>query len=100
MENREKNDIKLKFGLALRNAVADSKLSLRELSASSEMEFSNVQRIAAGKVNLAITSLIALSEGLNISPSKLLFYFEKITEEELKDAKETMKASAKRKKKK
>ena len=48
------------------------KLSIRQLAYSSDLEYSQVQRIEKGKVNLALSTLIALSEGLDIKPQQLL----------------------------
>lgn len=48
--------------------------SIRELANSSNLEYSQVQRIEKGKVNFAFTTLLALSDGLDISPSELLNY--------------------------
>ena len=47
-------------------------ISIRELSSRSNLEYSQVQRIEKGKVNIAFTTLIALADGLNIKPSELI----------------------------
>ena len=49
-----------------------SKLSLRQLAAKSGLEYSHVQRISKGQVDLAMTTIIALAEGLEVSPKELL----------------------------
>lgn len=48
------------------------KNSLRALAARSGLEPSHVQRIAKGKVDVAMTTLFSLAEGLKISPKDLL----------------------------
>jgi transcriptional regulator with XRE-family HTH domain len=60
-----------RFADAVLDAAKEKNLSLRKLAASSGLEYSQVQRIAKGKVNLALTTIIALCEGLDISPADL-----------------------------
>jgi transcriptional regulator with XRE-family HTH domain len=47
-------------------------MSIHALAAASGLEYSQVQRIEKGKVNLTFTTLIALAQGLDIEPSELL----------------------------
>jgi transcriptional regulator with XRE-family HTH domain len=70
MEKRE--EILIKFGKHLEKLRKQRKLSIRQLAYSSDLEYSQVQRIEKGKVNLALSTLIALSEGLEIKPQQLL----------------------------
>lgn len=65
-----------KFARAVLKAAENKSLSLRKLAAASGLEFSQVQRITKGKVNLALSTIISLSEGLEISPSELFGYYE------------------------
>jgi len=62
--------------LALKDAYGKAnpaeKNSLRALAARSGLEYSHVQRIAKGKVDVAMTTLFSLAEGLKISPKELL----------------------------
>ena len=48
---------------AIRNRKGQS---IRQLAAAAGLEYSHVQRIEKGKVNLALTTLVALAEGLEI----------------------------------
>ncbi len=66
-----KTQIQENFGIALKKAIKLRKLSLRKLAAEADMEYSHVQRIAAGKVNLELTTIIAIAEGLKMTPSEL-----------------------------
>ena len=68
----QKDKILLKFAKHLTSLRLEQGISIRELASRSNLEYSQVQRIEKGKVNFAYTTLLALSEGLNISPSKLL----------------------------
>ncbi len=49
-----------------------TKLSLRQLAAKSGLEYSQVQRISKGQVDLAMTTIIALATGLEMNPKELL----------------------------
>ena len=70
MTQREK--ILLKFAKRLTTLREKAGISIRELAIRSDLEYSQVQRIEKGKVNFSYSTLIALAEGLNISPSDLL----------------------------
>lgn len=63
-----------KFAKNLKTLREEKKLSIRELAYRADLEYSHVQRIEKAKVNFAFSTLIALSEGLEISPSELLRY--------------------------
>lgn len=47
-------------------------LSIRQLAASADLEYSQVQRIEKAKVNFAFSTLVALAQGLDVEPSELL----------------------------
>jgi transcriptional regulator with XRE-family HTH domain len=70
MESKE--TILAKLGEAVLIEAKHKKLSIRKLADASGLEYSQVQRICKGKVNLALTTLLALSEGLDLKPSELL----------------------------
>jgi len=69
-----KEKILAKFAKHLKKLREDKGYSLRELASRSGLEYSQVQRIESGKVNLAFTTVIALADGLDITPSELLNY--------------------------
>jgi transcriptional regulator with XRE-family HTH domain len=70
-----KKEIQAKFGSALKKALKQKKLSLRKLAIEADMEYAHVQRIATGKVNLELTTIIALSNGLKITPEELFSFY-------------------------
>jgi len=74
MTAKEKQKIQAGFAKHLNHLRKQKGYSLRELAARSGLEFSQVQRIEKGKINFAISTLMALVEGLNITPSELLNY--------------------------
>ena len=61
-----------KFAARLKELREAQGISIRELAARSDLEYSQVQRIEKGKVNIALTTLLALADGLNVSPDTLL----------------------------
>ncbi|WP_374760200.1 helix-turn-helix domain-containing protein [Dyadobacter pollutisoli] len=70
-----KDIILQQFANAVLVSAKQRNLSLRKLAAASGLEYSQVQRITKGKVNLALTTIISLCEGLEISPSELFSQF-------------------------
>lgn len=73
MESKETKQEK--FAKALLELTKSKDLSLRKLAAASGLEYSQVQRISKGKVNLTLTTVIALCEGLEVSPSELFSHY-------------------------
>lgn len=71
----DKEKILLKFANNLKKLREDKGLSIRQLAASSGLEYSQLQRIEKGKVNFALTTLVAISQGLDLDVSEL---FEKL----------------------
>jgi len=70
MERKEL--IKANFGQHLQKLRAAKDLSIRSLATRSNLEYSQVQRVENGKVNVALTTIYALAEGLGIEPGELL----------------------------
>ena len=70
MTNKEK--ILIRFATHLTRLRKERGLSIRQLAATSELEYSQIQRIEKGKVNFAFTTLVALSQGLDIDLHILL----------------------------
>jgi transcriptional regulator with XRE-family HTH domain len=76
MEN--KVEIQARFGKALLQLMEQKGLSLRKLALASELEYAQVQRISKGKVNLELTSVIALCKGLQLTPVQFFEIYESI----------------------
>ena len=70
MTNKEK--ILIRFAAHLTRLRKERGFSIRQLAAASGLEYSQIQRIEKGKVNFAFTTLIALSQGLDIDLHILL----------------------------
>jgi hypothetical protein len=58
---------------------------MRKFAELSGMEYSHIQRIAAGKVNLALSSIISLAEGLDFNFAELAAYFDGVGKTEIKE---------------
>ena len=69
MEKKDK--IKQDFGIRLQKLRISKNLSIRKLANVSELEYSHVQRIESGKVNVALTTIYALADGLELDPAQL-----------------------------
>ena len=103
MEPKEKRYIKVRYALCLNKIIAANRIkakenktggpkdhtfinSLRKLEAASGISFPIIQSISKGIKNPALTTVIALAEGLNITPGHFFSLFDEITEEEIKAA--------------
>lgn len=83
-EKEEKQKIRLRFAVGLSNALKDSKYkSYRDLALNTGFEPAHIQRIATGKVDVVLTTAIALAEGLGIKYSELAQYYETVTEKQI-----------------
>ena len=60
------------FGENLKKLRLQKKLSREKVAAYSDIEVMQVYRIETGKVNTTISTVLALSKGLNVHPRKLL----------------------------
>jgi transcriptional regulator with XRE-family HTH domain len=67
----DKERILQKFANNLKKIREDKGLSIRQLAASSGLEYSQLQRIEKGKVNFALTTLVAIAQGLEMEVSEL-----------------------------
>lgn len=73
-----KDEIKLKFGEHLVKVLEeygkknDVTPLFRKLATRSELEYSNVQRISKGQVDLALSTIVSLAKGLDLTPKDLL----------------------------
>jgi transcriptional regulator with XRE-family HTH domain len=72
MNKLRNTDQLIKFGNHLRGLRTSKKMTLEQLAFAADVELSQIYRIEKGKVNPTLTTLIALSNGLEISISDLL----------------------------
>lgn len=71
----DKEKILLKFANNLKKLREEKDISIRQLAATSGLEYSQLQRIEKGKVNFALTTLVAIAQGLDLEVGEL---FEKL----------------------
>ena len=72
MNNLRNTDLLIKFGNHLRKLRTSKKMTLEQLAFAADVELSQIYRIEKGKVNPTLTTLIALSSGLEITVLELL----------------------------
>ncbi|PSK90838.1 helix-turn-helix domain-containing protein [Taibaiella chishuiensis] len=73
-----KEEIQIKFGKAIKLLIEEKGMSIHKLAAAAGLEYAHVQRITAGKVNLELSTIIALCRGLRISSDRFFFVYESI----------------------
>lgn len=104
MENKEKQNIKLKFGLAFKKILDRNKellvkmkedrrvndkliASFGKLESSSGVPKATLVRIVSGKKNAAATTIAAVLEALEIKLSEFGIIYDSITEKEITEYK-------------
>ncbi len=71
----DKDSILEVFGKHLAQIRKERGLSIHELALVCDMEYSHLQRIEKGKVNMALTTFLAIARGLELSPGELMQLF-------------------------
>ncbi len=69
-------DLLEKFGLHIRSLRTKKKMTMESFSYACDIELSQVYRIEKGKVNVTLSTLHALSKGLEITLQQLLKDFD------------------------
>jgi|GEM_PF-2938308 len=86
LEKSDKDAIKLRFAVGLSKLLEKSDLkSWKKLAREAGMEPSHIQKIAAGKVDVALTTNISLAAAFRISYSELAATYEQITEKDIQE---------------
>lgn len=70
-----KNDFRASFGLNLKRIRQSKGLSFRKLAQRCDIDYSNLNKIEKGKINISLSTILELAKGLEIHP-KELFDFE------------------------
>ena len=73
-----KEEIQIKFGKAVKMLIEEKGMSIHKLAAAAGLEYAHVQRITAGKVNLELSTIIALCRGLGVSTDQLFSAYERL----------------------
>ena len=86
LEKSEKDAIKLRFAVALSKLLEKNGIkSWKKLAKEAGMEPSHIQKIAAGKVDVALTTTISLASAFGISYSEFAGFYEQVTEKEIQE---------------
>jgi transcriptional regulator with XRE-family HTH domain len=86
LEKSDKDAIKLRFAVGLSKLLESSEFkSLKKLAREAGMEPSHIQKIAAGKVDVALTTNISLAAAFGVSYSELAATFERVTERDIQE---------------
>lgn len=71
MKEKDKKRLK-KFAAQLRKIRKKKGLTVRELSSRCDVDYAKISKLENNKVNLTLTTLIELAEGLEVHPKILL----------------------------
>jgi len=71
MKDKDKKRLK-KFAAHFTKVMDKKKLGVRELSSRCDVDYGKISKIRNAKANLNLTTLIELSEGLEMHPKDLL----------------------------
>lgn len=83
-EKEEKNKIKFRYAAALYKALKNSSLaSFRKLAKEAGMEPAHIQKISVGKLDVSLTTSIAIANALGISYTELSAYYDNLTEKDI-----------------
>lgn len=86
LEKSDKDAIKLRFAVGLSKLLEKSDMkSWKKLAREAGMEPSHIQKIAAGKVDVALTTNISLAAAFGISYPELAGTYEQVTEKDIQE---------------
>jgi len=112
MENKEKELIKLRFGLAFKQIIERNKalslekktnnkeanapiVSMRKLEAASGIRHATIVEIISGKKNAASTTIAALIDALGMNMTDFGSYYDRIGEKEVMEYKKKLEKTKK-----
>ena len=72
MNHITNTDYLIKFGNHLRELRKSKKMTLKQVATAAAVEISQVYRIEKGKINTTLSTLIVLSNALDVSVSELV----------------------------
>lgn len=82
-EKEEKQSIKFRYAIGLYKALKDSSLaSFRKLAKEAGMESAHIQKISVGKLDVTVTTNVAIANALGISYSSLATYYDNVTDKD------------------
>lgn len=66
-----KDDFKKLFGKNLKRIRESKGLSFRKLAQRCDIDYSNLNKIEKGKINISLSTVLELSKGLEVHPKEL-----------------------------
>src|ERR1700754_2757737 len=98
LEKSDKDAIKLRFAVGLSKLLEKSEIkSWKKLAKEAGMEPSHIQKIAAGKVDVALTTNISLAAAFGLSYTEIASNYERVTEKDIQEFLEKAEAQRKHK---
>jgi transcriptional regulator with XRE-family HTH domain len=99
MEPKEKTFTRIKLTLTIQRIIADNKnskdsnkpSSLRQLAASSGVEYSIIQKISSGKKDPQFTTMVSILDGFGISEVEFFAFYNEVSGQEIKSFIDTSK---------
>lgn len=76
-----KDEFKILFGKNLKRIREYRNLSFRKLAQRCDIDYSNLNKIEKGKINISLSTILELSKGLEVHPREL-FDFNLITDKD------------------
>jgi transcriptional regulator with XRE-family HTH domain len=74
MTEHELSLLKKKFGKNLQKIRESKKMSLLQLSYNCSLDPSFISKVEHGRFNISLGTIVELAKGLEIHPTKLLYY--------------------------
>lgn len=85
-EKEEKAAIKFRYAAGLYKALKNSPLkSFRRLAKEAGMEPAHIQKISVGKLDVTLTTNIAIAHALGISYTNLSAYYDNVSEQDIQE---------------
>lgn len=66
-----KDEFKALFGRNLKRLRESKNLSFRKLAQRCDIDYSNLNKIEKGKINISLSTILELSKGLDVHPREL-----------------------------
>ena len=83
-DKEDKDLIKLKYAAGLHKALKERSIkSYRKLAAADGMEPAHVHRIVRGRIDVALTTNIAIAKALGMTYAQLAGYYDGVTQQDI-----------------
>ena len=83
-DKEDKDQIKLRYAAGLHKALKERSIkSYRKLATAAGMEPAHVHRIVRGRIDVALTTNIAISKALGLTYAQLAAYYDSVTQKDI-----------------